>query len=337
MKKISFITGRNHYRNSPFIEKKSGIEIGSKSKYIALRDLFWKRGYNLSTSDINSPEESEYNIYFDMPAEKLSQIDPKKSFLLAIESSIICPENFEKDKHQNFKKVFCWNDNLVDGKKYFKINYAFDLPVRIPKKTDKKKLCCLIVSNKSSNATNELYSERRSLVRWFEYNYPNDFDLYGVGWNEFRFKGPKFIRALNRLPLLNKIIYSLVGEVFSSYKGIVNNKYQIMQEYKFAICYENVEGEKGYITEKLFDAMFAGCIPVYLGASNITDYIPSNAFIDRRNYSSNEELHSYLANMSIKDYSKFLINIESFLQSDSALQFSSAMFAETIVNEVLND
>jgi hypothetical protein len=41
--------------------------------------------------------------------------------------------------------------------------------------------------------------------------------------------------------------------------------------------------------------------------------------------------------MSIKDYSKFLINIESFLQSDSALQFSSAMFAETIVNEVLND
>lgn len=44
-----------------------------------------------------------------------------------------------------------------------------------------------------------------------------------------------------------------------------------------------MRGEKGYITEKIFDCFFPGVIPIYWGAENVTDYIPQDTFIDRRN------------------------------------------------------
>ena len=36
----------------------------------------------------------------------------------------------------------------------------------------------------------------------------------------------------------------------------------------------------GYVTEKIFDAFKAGCVPVYWGAENITKYVPAECFID---------------------------------------------------------
>ena len=48
----------------------------------------------------------------------------------------------------------------------------------------------------------------------------------------------------------------------------------------FAICYENARDIPGYITEKIFDCFFAGCVPIYWGgAPNVTDHIPANTFI----------------------------------------------------------
>lgn len=33
---------------------------------------------------------------------------------------------------------------------------------------------------------------------------------------------------------------------------------------------------KDYVTEKVYDGLVAGCVPLYLGAPNIQDYIPDN-------------------------------------------------------------
>jgi len=46
-----------------------------------------------------------------------------------------------------------------------------------------------------------------------------------------------------------------------------NNKYEFIRQYKFNICPENSDAP-GYVTEKLFHAIEAGCIPVYWGANN---------------------------------------------------------------------
>ena len=332
MKKVSFVTGRFFHGNAIFDKLQLKLGVGSFDKYHKLYDHFKSNGYEIATNDIHNPRESEVVLYFDMPQNLPKIEDRDKSYLLAIESSIIKPENFDLNKHKHFHKIFTWNDDLVDDKKYIKINYSFSFPQSIYKQSQRKKLCCLIVSNKSSNLPNELYSERKGLIRWFEKEHPNDFDLYGFGWNEFMFTGNKLIRGLNKIPFLRMFGNKFFAEKHHSYKGKIESKYETMKDYRFAIAYENVKDDAGYITEKIFDVFIAGCVPIYWGAKNITEYIPFNCFIDRRDFKNNEELYGYMKGMSDAKYIEYLNNIELYLNSEKADEFSVDKFAKTIVH-----
>lgn len=50
-------------------------------------------------------------------------------------------------------------------------------------------------------------------------------------------------------------------------KEFADNKVEYMRQYVFNICPEN-SNSYGYVTEKLFEAISAGCIPVYWGSYN---------------------------------------------------------------------
>jgi hypothetical protein len=197
----------------------------------------------------------------------------------------------------------------------------------------------LIAGNKKPPHTDvgDLYAERIKAIRWFETNHPEHFDLYGVGWDRHRFSGPKIVRALNRLPWLAKIVRRLRSEQFPSYCGTVSNKRAVMEKYRFSICFENVRGIRGYITEKIFDSFFAGCVPVYLGASNVLDYIPSECFIDMRNFPSYESLYRFVRELSDEQYLDYLNNIDRFLQSEGARPFRAESFGQRVCEGILGN
>jgi hypothetical protein len=46
-----------------------------------------------------------------------------------------------------------------------------------------------------------------------------------------------------------------------------NHKYDFIRQYKFNICPEN-SNAAGYVTEKIFQSIEAGCIPIYWGSNN---------------------------------------------------------------------
>lgn len=46
-----------------------------------------------------------------------------------------------------------------------------------------------------------------------------------------------------------------------------NNKIEYLTDYKFNICPEN-SNHNGYVTEKVFQAIYSGCIPIYYGSNN---------------------------------------------------------------------
>ncbi len=48
----------------------------------------------------------------------------------------------------------------------------------------------------------------------------------------------------------------------------VDNKIEWLKSYKFNICFEN-SSYPGYLTEKLFEAFAAGCIPIYWGDTSL--------------------------------------------------------------------
>lgn len=254
-----------------------------------------------------------------------------RRWVILQECEVIQPSNWDIARHKNYEYIFTWNDLMVDNNKYIKYNFANIFPTHINADLKKKeKLCTLIAGNKKANHKLELYSKRVEAIRWFENNHPDDFDLYGVGWDEYRFSG--WAKALNKCKYLTRLFM----EKYPSYKGRVTSKKNTLEKYKFAICYENARDITGYITEKIFDCFVAGCVPVYWGPDNISEVIPQECFIDKREFDNYEELYRYLSAMNDTHYLEYIENIDSYLKSDQAKLFTVDYAANIIVGKVLH-
>lgn len=68
----------------------------------------------------------------------------------------------------------------------------------------------------------------------------------------------------------------------------------VMARYKFGLALENSVVED-YVSEKFFDALIAGAVPVYRGAPNISDFAPGDrCFIDASDFTNATGLAAYL-------------------------------------------
>ena len=111
-----------------------------------------------------------------------------------------------------------------------------------------------------------------------------------------------------------------------------------MKEYKFALCFENSKNYNGWITEKIFHCFFSGCIPIYYGAKNITNIIPSNCFVDYRKFKSKKDLILFLQNIDDKEFKNYIKNISKFLSSAKFNNhFNIQIFTKRIFKEIQND
>lgn len=295
-----------------------------------------QRGITVATTAVLDPAQIDAYLFVDMPASndpmfRRAVASGRPLYLLVLESPLAAPESHRVTNHERFRTIFTYNDTLVDGSRYRKINYAFDLPSRVPRDlARKKRLCLTIAGNKRSTHPQELYSERLTAIRWFEQNRPDDFDLYGIGW-DLGTIGARLPRALarrcSRLRRLGK-------PLFPSWRGTVERKRDVMGLYRFALCYENIADLPGYITEKLFDAFFAGTVPVYRGADNVAKHIPPECFIDLRRFADYPSLYAHLAEMPDDRYLAHLDAIEQFLTGGRARPFSCDFFAETLLTGI---
>jgi hypothetical protein len=85
-------------------------------------------------------------------------------------------------------------------------------------------------------------------------------------------------------------------------------KLETIARYKFCLSLENAL-ETDYVTEKFFDPLLVGTVPVYRGAPNIGQFAPGkNAFIDAADFSSPNELALYLKELDCDNeaYQRFL-------------------------------
>lgn len=325
-------------KNRMFTSQSSPIGDDLMYPFVYLGEYLIKKGHKINTIDMDNIGNFDAIIFMDFPTFKNKYFKQlvndgfKNLYLIIFESKITKPDNWNIENHKYFKKIFTWNDKFVDDKKYFKINFSHKIPDKVKFNIkNKKKLFTMIAGHKFKKHAIELYTERLKAIRWFEENHPEDFDLYGIGWNKYYFKG--ILSRLNRFNTLRKVL----KPKYSSYKGPIKSKKEIYKRYNFAICYENARAIPGYITEKIFDCFFAGCVPIYWGAPNITDHIPANTFIDRRKFETYKELYCYLKNMSDKEYMGYLDAIKGFIKSDKIYPFSAEYFAEILSNEVLKE
>lgn len=299
-----------------------------------MREKLKSCGIEINTVDVTKKELLAFDLQMDV--QRLGAYD--FCYLLMLETPQICPANGISSNWSRYRKVFTWNDDLVDRNRFIKINFPNFININpVDGLLSRDRFCCLISSNRTLVSRDEriLYPERVKAIRWFEQNAPQDFDLYGVDW-DIPVVGSGLLGKLERRAwrALGRIV---ALKPFPSYRGKVANKRDVLTRTRFAICYENVRDLSGYITEKIFDCFFSGCIPVYWGASNITTHIPGDCFIDRRKFHDTLELYNFLKGITENEFRGYQQRIAVFLQSESAYPFSSEYFAETIVNTIVHD
>lgn len=315
---------------------------------IYLKERLNKLGYELKTADDNSLNDCEWVLFYDsssvrpyagwqgiakkikanivrIPLERDLYNEcvkaglQKRSVLFLWEAPAVCRKNWDPDLHELFPIIFSWHDGLIDNRKYFKtyITQPRQYPQTPRIHFIQKKLLVSISANKYSYHPRELYSARRASIKHFERSQTNNFDLYGVGWD-----GPMNIQEK---------VFPFTRHVYPSFKGTIKNKWEVLPRYRFSLCYENIRDEPGYVTEKIFDCMRAGCVPVYWGASNICEHVSPEAFIDRRNYRSDAELESFLLDIDEHRYLIYQEAIKEYLESDLFKKYLPPAFADTII------
>lgn len=271
------------------------------------KEFKWWLGFDLPRKQALS-EETAYCIFWSLGAEvKRCNLNlPKEKLVLVLwEPPVVEPEGYTKEMLDHFDLVFTWNDDLVDNQKFFKFFWPdMRAPIKEIPSFEEKKFCTLIASRITSKRPNELYSERIQIARFFE-DKDGEFDLYGRGWEKYK-----------------------------NQKGKIPDKLAVLKNYKFNICYENTRNVKGYITEKIFDSFAAGVVPIYWGATNISDFIPKQAYIDRTEFKDNEELYQFLKSITKEQYETYLQAADAFLQSEKAKIFTFDHLAETIVQQL---
>jgi len=321
---------------------------GYNDPAIYLRERLYQLGYELKTADNNTLDDCEWVFFYDgisvkpysdwrglarklksrllrrplvrdLYSECIYKGMESRIALFLWEASAVSPANWNPELHKLFPIIFTWNDKFVDGRKFIKIHWPqtrqFPTVLKIPFRD--RKLLVNISMNKYALHPRELYSARRASIIHFERTQPANFDLYGVGWNQ-------------PTNLFERII-PLTQQYYSCYRGTVRNKWEIYPYYRFSLCYENIRDEPGYVTEKIFDSMRSRCVPIYWGASNITEYVDAEAFIDRRGFKSDIELESYLISMAQKEYEKLQEAMQDYLHSARFAKFLPPAYADTII------
>jgi hypothetical protein len=283
--------------------------------WAALRRALAARGDRVHTLDVvvAGGERPDALLVCDVPAADRIPAslahDPR--LLLLQESEVVLERNWAPGAHDGYEIVFTWRDTLVDGGRYRKLNFAskLDRPPVLDPDTAERNVCTLIAGNKRSAHPCELYAERVRAIRWFERHHFADFELHGTGWGD----GP---------------------DVFPSWCGAPPAKRPVLERFWFSICYENARGIPGYVTEKIFDAMKAANVPVYLGPDNITDHIPAACFVDPRSFAGYDELYDHLVAMEPAAYAAHLEAAAAFLAGPGAVPFSDEAFGRTIAEAV---
>jgi hypothetical protein len=315
------------------------------------------QGIELHTIDVLQQRGMTPNFNLYLESVPLLPIEHCKNYLLRFETELTVPINGNPQYLNQFDGIFTWDQDLLNPNSQlalaqetaavpkFPICYPNVLPTQFqfnqvvnPGFSQRKLFCTLIGSNRHANLpdTRELYSERVKAIRWFESHAQANFTLFGNGW-----KVPqKRYGRLGKLQYrLDKILPFLLGKsAFPSYRGPAQNKFEVLANARFCICFENAKDISGYITEKIFDCLFAGCVPIYWGEPHIEDIVPQACFIDFRQFLTSadpyRDLYEYLSKMTEQEYLVYQKAGSQFLASPAFVRFGSEAFADAILRQI---
>ncbi len=274
----------------------------------------------LGLSVVDNLNDATHYLSLDVKESELqdlksSQIPITSRFLIVQEPEVVLPANFAKKYLKQFGiRVLVGRDPSVSSPTLLwpqfrpKQSLSSDFP-RITTGA------AMIASNHLSFIKGELYSLRRICA----FTIPG-LDVFGRGWNhnkKMRFR----IAAINLRDVIifrKKISIQSLSFWFKEYEKSVHSpsdKFDVLNRYRVSLVIEN---SKEFLSEKLFDAFFAKCIPVYVGPKVENFDIPKNLVIqcDPNIVSISEGIRK----AEDMDYDSWLEELNNWLNSDQTIK-----------------
>ena len=299
-----------------------------------LREVFAEYGVRLSTPDMNAGREVAFELHFNA-RHRLRDV-PSYAYLW--EHPLIRPVNGNLRHLARYRRAFTWNEALVDGRHIHELPIPNDLTVReVPGYAERDLFCVVIAGNRALRQRTPLalHDKRLAAIRWFDRHAPEQFALYGHGWHRPA-KAPGIAARLLK-PLQDWRARWWPATEFRTWRGPVASKDEILLRARFTICYENLRGGNGYITEKLFDALIYGCLPVYVGASDIARRVPPACWIDGDLYDDPADLYRALQAIGEDEFRERRARTVEFLRGEQARPYGNEHFCRTMAYLVAED
>lgn len=208
----------------------------------------------------------------------LCSVFDDKSILEHVDTDIrifFSGENLHNPRHAQYA------DYMLSGKKPFDLGLGFDCfehenYLRFP---------LWLTYMFAPNVTEEDIRKRCNELRFPQVDNKTKFAslIARYDWNGVRTEIVESIKNLGFVDCPSALLHN-DDTLQNQFK---DDKTAYLMQYKFNICPENTNAY-GYVTEKLFEAISAGCIPVYLGSYNTPEskILNPNAIIfwDKENY-----------------------------------------------------
>lgn len=328
--------------------------------YVHLRDTLNAGGVRVHTADRLPVEpDGSRTVYVSMGMLEnyrrlaATRPDVALSAYFAMECPIVEPRMYRalRDAQHYFRRIYSWSDSATLERFVgaplrcckFWWPQSFDTVHEAIWRNRDRDFLVMINANKLPRLYwQELYTERMRAVEYFQRN--DEIHLYGKGWDApsmrvgrtrvpytFRRLGHEMRRHWQRVrpdPLLQAARHA--------WRGVAESKSTTLGRYTFALCFEN-SVMNGWITEKLFDCFFAGTVPVYWGAPDITEHVPADCFIDMRQFDGYADLREFLRSLSDDAVEAYRLSARRFLGSPAFHRFSKQAFTEIFVRILIED
>ena len=357
-----FIDPVSHHfvRNELFNRDSRHNLDGNLEAYFHLREVFQSKGIEVHTGDylVRGEKVNKTNVYFSLGIFKNYKTLAKRndvvlSGFFTFEAPIVQPSTYRElpTISKYFKRIYCYAPSEAlsrfgcQGLQFHKFHIPYtqgSIFEDLWSKRERKFLNLLNWNRLARMPWQELYTERLRALEFFSQY--DEIDLYGLGWDR-----PPAIVGETRIPYTFTRIHQYIREnvpfvpyhpyekvIRKVYRGVAESRYEVQSNYDFTICYENMM-LPGWLNENIFDCFLVGSVPIYLGPPDITEYVPAECFIDKREFATYPELRSFLKSLSGKEIQRYRENARDFVSSEKFHPFKKESFAEIFLGAVEAD
>lgn len=234
---------------------------------------------------VTNPLEAQFAICVDNERTfqvtiSKAKISKERSIIIRNEPVVVCPENKlsrTRDRYGlslDMGRPPSESENPIPWPQQWPTNM-----INFETNSSRHERIALVNGNKISFIPGELYSLRRKAIVTFA-----SLDLYGTSWDLS--SQSKIRHALANLFIAIKGGYfprisgaRHYSKRYPNWKGAPVDKLSVLSNYKYCLVIEN---STEFMTEKLFDSFFSGCIPIYVGPDLRQFPIPTNLYFQAK-------------------------------------------------------